>query len=302
MSTELLYDRKVRVVQNTEDDSEGVVFMQFNVLADGLCDLRKDKGGFILSPPESLPWTYRRSLIVAEIERFAPDVICLQELDHMDWMQTHLSDLGYAGHFVSKPHSPCLEYSNNADGCAIFLNRAKGLHMKHMCSPRYDLEDGSPSNQIALIGKIYQYDSPLFVVACTHLKATKTAEGEALRLSQVKQLHTHMLEHGDIPMIICGDFNAEPQDVDEVPALAIPEMLQCGWKSAYAVAGSEPAYTTWKIRPGVESRHVIDYIFYNDKLTLLSVVDAPTEIDDCRLPSLKYPSDHIALIAKFEIN
>ncbi|KAH9061653.1 hypothetical protein Ae201684P_020988 [Aphanomyces euteiches] len=284
MSTELLYDRKVRVVQNTEDDSEGVVFMQQG----RVYPLTTRILAVDLSP------------IVAEIERFAPDVICLQELDHMDWMQTHLSDLGYAGHFVSKPHSPCLEYSNNADGCAIFLNRAKGLHMKHMCSPRYDLEDGSPSSQIALIGKIYQYDSPLFVVACTHLKATKTAEGEALRLSQVKQLHTHMLEHGDIPMIICGDFNAEPQDVDEVPALAIPEMLQCGWKSAYAVAGSE--YTTWKIRPGVESRHVIDYIFYNDKLTLLSVVDAPTEIDDCRLPSLKYPSDHIALIAKFEIN
>ncbi|RHZ06718.1 hypothetical protein DYB31_013716, partial [Aphanomyces astaci] len=246
-------------------------------------------------------------VILAEIARYAPDIICLEELDHFDWMQDQLDRLGYSGHFAAKRESPCLECSDLPDGCAIFVNRLKHLHIKHMCAPRYEHDDGSgavlPSNQLALVAHVLQNEQSLVVVACTHLKSTKSHEGEVIRLSQAKQLHAHVLRHGgaDIPTIICGDFNATPDDNDKYAAQAIPAMLDLGWTSAYAQAGSTPNYTTWKTRPGVESKHVIDYIFHNDKVQLLRVVDAPEDVEPSGLPSLRYPSDHIALIATFQI-
>ncbi|RQM25042.1 hypothetical protein B5M09_010343 [Aphanomyces astaci] len=304
-----LYPRNGRVVCIKDDEADEITVMQFNVLADGLCDLRHDKGGFILAPPECLPWSYRRNLyeILAEIARYAPDIICLEELDHFDWMQDQLDRLGYSGHFAAKRESPCLECSDLPDGCAIFVNRIKHLHIKHMCAPRYEHDDGRgaalPSNQLALVAHVLQNEQSLVVVACTHLKSTKSHQGEVIRLSQAKQLHAHVLRHGgaDIPTIICGDFNATPDDNDKYAAQAIPAMLDLGWTSAYAQAGSTPNYTTWKTRPGVESKHVIDYIFHNDKVQLLRVVDAPEDVEPSGLPSLRYPSDHIALIATFQI-
>ncbi|KAF0692056.1 Aste57867_16800 [Aphanomyces stellatus] len=297
---EPLYDRTTRVVRELHN---GVTFMQFNVLADGLCDLRSDKGGFHLSPPECLPWSYRRDLYVKlldEIERYMPDIICLEEIDHYDWVAARLAPNGYVGHFVSKPHSPCLEVSDAPDGCAVFVRKSKGFHMHHICSERFHDADGKPGNQIALIVHVTVVDDEIapFLVVCTHLKSTKSREGEALRAIQVEQLLEHLeRDHAHLPMVVCGDYNATPDTNDEYPALAVPRMADAGFQSAYAVAESEPRYTTWKVRPGNESRHVIDYIFFKGDAELVSVVDAPIEIDDCRLPSLRYPSDHIALVA-----
>ncbi|RHY23643.1 hypothetical protein DYB32_009104 [Aphanomyces invadans] len=298
-----LYPRKIRVLGTKDDEVDEITIMQFNVLADGLCDLRQDKGNFVLAPRDCLPWTYRRNLILDEISRYAPDIICLEELDHFDWMQTQLDATGYSGHFAAKLESPCFECSDRPDGCAIFIKRAKGLQIKHMCTIRFHDDRGAPTNQLALIARISQDGLPLLIVACTHLKSTKSKAGEAIRLAQVQQLHKHVVDHGgaDDPMVICGDFNAIPSDNDEYDALAIPAMLDFGWISSYAEAVSAPVYTTWKTRSRGETKHVIDYIFHNHKLKLLRVVDAPTDVDSSGLPSRRYPSDHIALVATFQI-
>jgi endonuclease/exonuclease/phosphatase family metal-dependent hydrolase len=67
-------------------------------------------------------------------------------------------------------------------------------------------------------------------------------------------------------------------------------------------------YTTCKYRQGKESKHVIDYIFYSHRSLLvtsrLGTLD-PQEIEQegkpLALPNLKYPSDHISLVADMEI-
>ena len=65
--------------------------------------------------------------MLEEISRHNADVICLQEIDHFMFLRKSLAALGYVGHFIPKPDSPCLYLANNSgpDGCAIFYKKDK---------------------------------------------------------------------------------------------------------------------------------------------------------------------------------
>lgn len=138
-----------------------------------------------------------------------------------------------------------------------------------------------------------------------------------MRNEQGKDLLQFVGEHcGERPIILCGDFNAEP--IEPIYSTILNHnCLQFG--SAYAdcnnddlVSGSvlssalrEPAYTTWKIRDEGEICHTIDYIFYSkEQLEVDAVMELPTgeEIGEDRVPSLAYPSDHFSLICDFRID
>jgi len=76
--------------------------------------------------------------------------------------------------------------------------------------------------------------------------------------------------------------------------------------SAYADAlKEEPAYTTWKKRPGGTDKHTVDYIFYQQGkgVNLTSYLEIPDESvvnQDTLLPGWEYPSDHFSIFATFE--
>ena len=65
--------------------------------------------------------------MLAEILRYSPDLICLQEVDHPRLLLKALQSVGYSGQFVQKPDSPCIymKGSNGPDGCAIFFKESK---------------------------------------------------------------------------------------------------------------------------------------------------------------------------------
>lgn len=141
-------------------------------------------------------------------------------------------------------------------------------------------------------------------VATTHLKARKGALLSTLRNEQGKDLLQFISTHaGDRPTIVCGDFNAEPTE----PVYST--MCSCSdlpLDSAYSVTGSEPPFTSWKIRAGEgEVMHTIDYMFYTKhKLTVSSLLNMPIERDigENRVPSMSYPSDHFSLVSDFYLN
>ena len=77
-----------------------------------------------------------------ELVRHQPDILCLQEVikpnfsspymiivssqvDHFPLLERALSSLGYEGHFVAKPDSPCIYLPSNSgpDGCALFYKK-----------------------------------------------------------------------------------------------------------------------------------------------------------------------------------
>lgn len=193
----------------------------------------------------------------------------------------------YAGIFFPKPDSPCLyiEQNNGPDGCAIFYKREK-LDLINYETRILEVWRVQ-SNQVAIAARLQLKDSGKeFCVCTTHLKARRGALLAKLRNEQGRDLIRFVKKFaGDSPLLLCGDFNAEPVEPFYATILSC-DILKFG--SAYAdmllerkrdqpdpaercedinewVSQSikrEPPYTTWKIREDGEECHTIDYVFY----------------------------------------
>ena len=90
---------------------------------------------FVRCPSTALHWRTRRYRMLEEIVRHRPDVVCLQEVDHFQFLQRSLAPLGFQGLFLPKPDSPCLYLPDNSgpDGCAIFYDADK-FHLESSAS------------------------------------------------------------------------------------------------------------------------------------------------------------------------
>eukprot|EP01031_Cornospumella_fuschlensis_P035924 gene35924-43572_t len=198
--------------------------LQFNVLADGLSGLREDLGAFSRAKRDFLTWSYRKARILHEITQYNPDIITLQECDHFhDFFSPELNTHGYTGFFSPKPASACREVSDQEDGCALFFKTDKFQLIESVTIP-YTVPDeaGGPrkkQNQVALlVSLLSQTGGPALLVGTTHLKASKTEEGEHLRLHEAQQLLEEVRGklaelnqlHGSSVSLITGDLNACP--------------------------------------------------------------------------------------------
>ncbi|KAK2903746.1 nocturnin isoform X2 [Channa argus] len=288
--------------------NSSIRIMQWNILAQALGE---GKDGFIRCPLDALNWQERKYLILEEILTYHPDIICLQEVDHYyDTFHPIMASLGYHGSFLAKPWSPCLdvEQNNGPDGCAMFFRRSRfSLHgLAHLRLSAMML----PTNQVAIVQTLKcRVTGRQLCVAVTHLKARsgwerlRSAQGADL-LQSLRNITSlggsrSNAASATVPLVVCGDFNAEPSE--DVYRRFSSSAL--GLSSAYKLLSSdgqtEPAYTTWKIRPSGESCSTLDYIWYShDALSVDSLLDIPTEdqIGPDRLPSYHYPSDHLSLL------
>ncbi|BFZ15233.1 hypothetical protein BsWGS_18272 [Bradybaena similaris] len=280
--------------------------MQWNLLAQGLC---QSSDGFVLCPPGALDYQYRQYRIIEELLSYSADIYCLEEVDNYAFIESHLGKLGFKGCFFPKPDSPCLYQANNfgPDGCAVFWCEAKLRLLKQenviLCDDRK-----KETNQVALMcmfkGLTGHMKDKEFLCVATHLKS-KLGYDE-LRYQQGKFLEDFLRKKAaEIPLIICGDFNADPQS----KAVSVIKASDLQLVSAYTLLsdeGNEPAYTTWKVRAGrrgkasTEVCHTIDYLFFSGKqfqIVQLLRLPTPEEIGPGFLPSYSYPSDHISLVA-----
>ncbi|XP_037721396.1 nocturnin isoform X2 [Drosophila subpulchrella] len=304
------------------DASQNIRLLQWNILSQ---TLGQHNDGFVRCPEEALTWEHRKYLIVQEILQNQPDVICLQEVDHFKFLQTVLGSQNYEGIFFPKPDSPCLyiEQNNGPDGCAIFYKRDK-LQLQGYDTRILEVWRVQ-SNQVAIAARLRMRSSGReFCVATTHLKARHGALLAKLRNEQGRDLIRFVKQFaGETPLLLCGDFNAEPVEPIYATILGC-DLLRLG--SAYAdvkldheeilqpsedvgefVSESmkrEPPYTTWKIREEGEECHTIDYVFYTpDRLKIKNCLNFPEgeQIGKNRTPSYQYPSDHFSLVCDFEL-
>ncbi|XP_038555366.1 LOW QUALITY PROTEIN: nocturnin [Micropterus salmoides] len=282
--------------------------MQWNILAQALGE---GKDGFIRCPLDALNWQERKYLILEEILTYRPDILCLQEVDHYyDTFQPIMASLGYHGSFLPKPWSPCLdvEQNNGPDGCALFYRRS-----------RFSLQATShlrlsavmlPTNQVAIVQTlICQVTGRRLCVAVTHLKARsgwerlRSAQGADL-LQSLRSItsgggsNSQSQAVSGTPLVVCGDFNAEPSEDVYQRFSSSPLGLNSAYKLLSSDGQREPAYTTWKIRPSGESCSTLDYIWYtHDALRWSACGHSHRRTDGPdRLPSYHYPSDHLSLI------
>ncbi|KAK7791672.1 hypothetical protein R5R35_002043 [Gryllus longicercus] len=307
--------------QENEDGPSGpfhLRILQWNVLSQ---TLGKSNDNFVCCPDEALEWSARRYQIIQEIVQYSPDVICLQEVDHFNFLQAILGSLGYSGTFFPKPDSPCLyiQGNNGPDGCAIFFNDSKFELLK--TESRILEVWRVQSNQVALLCILKVQETGQEVcIATTHLKARSGALLSTLRNEQGKDLLEFVNGHAEgRPVILSGDFNAEPIEPVYMTLLSNQKLHLASAYTALVKDNTseinqeninvhnsikcEPPYTTWKIREEGEICHTIDYIFYSRKaFSVESLLEFPTgeEIGKNRVPSMCYPSDHFSLCCDFK--
>lgn len=135
-------------------------------------------------------------------------------MDHFKFLQTHLSTQGYEGVFFPKPDSPCLyvKDNNGPDGCAIFYNKLKFEKKKIMT--RILEVWRVQSNQVAIVINFSILETgDEFTISTTHLKARNGALLSKLRNEQGNDLLQFIYSVAENrPVILCGDFNAEPTE------------------------------------------------------------------------------------------
>lgn len=268
---------------------------------------------FVECPPAALDWHTRRWRLIQEILTTDPDIVCLQEVDHFNLLQRALGSVGYAGHFTPKPDSPCLYLpdNNGPDGCAIFYRTDRFRAVGEVLSHTLKVWEVA-SNQVALALRLEDRlaDGKSIAVATTHLKARQGALLSTLRNEQGKDLMAWLErsmngDGGPTPILLTGDFNADPNEpvyatvTSGVKSSSLPRL-----SSAYphgAEAEDDDDFTTWKIRETGEQKYVLDYIFHSEGLEVEAVLQMPSEADvgPARLPSLRFPSDHLSLVADF---
>lgn len=275
------------------EEGLSVRVLQWNQLSQ---TLGSQNDGFVLCPPAALDWTSRRWRLLEELVRHQPDILCLQEVDHFPLLERALSPLGYQGHFVPKPDSPCIYLPANSgpDGCAVFYRRDQWELVGEVRSRVLEVWRVQ-SNQVVLAVNLRSRSSAReLCVATTHLKARSGALLATLRNEQGKDLLEWLAAvRQSRPLLLTGDFNAEPSE-------PVYRTVTEGLASAYP---ESTPYTTWKVRESGEQKGTLDYIFHSEGLQVLATLDPPQDqqVGQARLPSLSFPSDHLSLVADFII-
>ncbi|KAJ1524982.1 hypothetical protein ONE63_009833 [Megalurothrips usitatus] len=302
------------------DDSNTIRVMQWNVLSQAL---GTNNDNFVACPEAALDWNVRRPLMLQELAAACPDIICLQEVDHYKFLETALSPLGYRGLWEPKPDSPCLyvQDNNGPDGCALLWRADKFTLVEEHRATLHVWR--IPSNQVVLLAVLrHEATGRELCVATTHLKARAGALMSTMRNEQGRDLLRFVQAHaGGRPVLLAGDFNAEPSEpvyrtVLQHPALRLASAYSKddgdlddggdgdGGDPVADSAQAEPAYTTWKVREEGEQCHTIDYIFYTrSAFSVSALLDLPTgeALGPGRAPSFRYPSDHFSLCADLRL-
>jgi mRNA deadenylase 3'-5' endonuclease subunit Ccr4 len=222
---------------------------------------------------------------------------------------------GYAGIFTPKPYSPGVQMGWYSDGCSLFW---KTSVFELLSQRRMAYRIG---NQVFLLAALrHRASQKCIVVAVTHLKASLSEKNEMMRCKQVEELleQAHQMaeqlgeKEGKVPVLIMGDFNADPaqyipsEEISSVRGVLDFERNGLSFQSAYDLSPERKndLYTTWKTRGAKTVKRVIDYIFHaNSGVKCTHILSIPKEedVEEAKLPGLRYPSDHLMIAAKFEI-
>lgn len=298
-------------------------FLQWNTLSSRLCG---DDFPHIQDRSSVLDWTNRQKHLIAEIEKWNPDVFTLEEVDEKDYNEMWSREMDNRGwtKSVYLPKSP------GGDGTCVFWKdtRFEGIRTKAIrLNNKGEEDDQETHGRVAILiharprEKEWKEKIDFYFVG-THLKAkvgfeeTRVIEGSIL----LESLATFMKEDKskrEKVIVIGGDFN-------DVPGSDVYNLFQSptdklgndfpikSLTSAYTLypqklieeeetTTKEEPYTTFKKRDSVV-RRCIDYIWISSNVEILDLLEIPkfTDLPSVGLPSTTYPSDHLAIMTGIE--
>ena len=215
-------------------------------------------------------------------------------------LEAALNSIGYRGHFVPKPDSPCLyvDDNNGPDGCAVFYK--DDMFQKESLYNRTLSVWGVESNQVGVAVKLtHRQSGQMVTVVSTHLKARAGDINVMMRAEQGQDLVTWVDEVRDnTPVILSGDLNAEP-DEPVVEMMTNNDLIPL--TSSYDL--STTSMTTCKVRQGGKEAKVLDYILTSPELKAVATLSLPSEdkLGPTLLPSQHFPSDHLTLVSDIQL-
>lgn len=250
----------------TVDADSYIDLVSWNVLADGLAQ----SGKFGHIRPDHLEWAHRFRHIQRELRSMEIDVMCLQEVTHMEDFMAAFPEHHF--YFNMKP--------DRAYGCAVGIHKQLPLVVNSVTMFQFP-------NAIVVNGSFA--DKPISI-ANVHLKA-KPAHDE-LRREQLRNLFANSSSRIDI---LCGDFNADLRLEKE-----LKDMLQ----ELDFYPTNELVPTSIKQRLGEPFKAMCsDYILGRTDSLLQPVrtlsLPSVEDIGPKGLPQEHFPSDHLPVATVF---
>ncbi|CAK6957098.1 protein angel homolog 1 [Scomber scombrus] len=194
--------------------------MSYNILAQDLLEANQEL--YVHCPLEVLDWSYRCSLLLQEIEKWAPDVLCLQEVQenhYHEQLYPVLTQMGYTCVYKRRT-------GTKTDGCATCY-RSSCFSMVSVTPleffrPNMELLNRHNVGIVMLLrpmvpqGSEVKAKGPLLCVANTHLlfnprRGDVKLAQLAIMLAEIHSVVKSCKAKGEhCNVILCGDFNSVP--------------------------------------------------------------------------------------------
>ncbi|XP_034713530.1 protein angel homolog 1 [Etheostoma cragini] len=194
--------------------------MSYNILADDLLEANQEL--YTHCPLEVLDWSYRCSLLLEEIKKWEPDIMCLQEVQenhYHDQLYPVLSQMGYTCVYKRRT-------GTKTDGCATCYRSSCFFEVSvtslEFFRPETELLDRHNVGIVLLLqpvviqGSELKAKGPPLCVANTHL-LFNPSRGDvklaqlAIMLAEIDSVVKSCKAKGKhCNLILCGDFNSVP--------------------------------------------------------------------------------------------
>uniref|UniRef100_A0A3Q1HCJ9 Angel homolog 1 (Drosophila) n=1 Tax=Acanthochromis polyacanthus TaxID=80966 RepID=A0A3Q1HCJ9_9TELE len=194
--------------------------MSYNILAQDLLELHQDL--YTHCPLEVLGWNYRFSLLLGEIQKWTPDILCLQEVqENHFYEQLHpvLYEMGYTCVYKRRT-------GTKTDGCATCYRSSCFSEVVvtelEFFRPETELLDRHNVGIVLLLqpvvarGSEVKGKAPLLCVANTHLlfnpkRGDVKLAQLAIMLAEISSVVKSCKAKGEhCNVVFCGDFNSIP--------------------------------------------------------------------------------------------
>ncbi|XP_061600309.1 protein angel homolog 1 [Cololabis saira] len=194
--------------------------MSYNILAQDLLELNQQL--YVHCPLEVLDWDYRCALLLAEMEKWAPDILCLQEVhENHYYEQLHpaLSQMGYTCVYKRRT-------GTKMDGCATCYRSSRFSEVTvtklEFFRPETELLDRHNVGIVLLLrplvgqGAAAKEHGPPLCVANTHLlfnprRGDVKLAQLGIMLAEIDATVKSCKAKGEhCNVVFCGDFNSLP--------------------------------------------------------------------------------------------
>ncbi|KAM7375749.1 hypothetical protein PAMP_005525 [Pampus punctatissimus] len=204
-------------VQSTKASMDFTV-MSYNILAQDLLEANLEL--YTHCPLEVLDWSYRCCLLLQEIEKWAPDILCLQEVQENHYheeLHPVLTQMGYTCVYKRRT-------GTKTDGCATCYRGScfseVSVTLLEFFKPDTELLDRHNVGIVLLLRPVVPQEvkvkDALLCVANTHLlfnprRGDVKLAQLAIMLAEIHSVVKSCKAKGEhCNVILCGDFNSVP--------------------------------------------------------------------------------------------